>query len=99
MKYQSVFKSGVFEGKTIIVTGGGSGIGRCTAHELAAPGAAVALVGGKTDKLSQVAAEISAAGASASTHVCDNCEEPAGDQAGSANLATHARIDVLVYQA
>jgi len=36
MSYRSVFKPGLFEGQTVIVTGGGSGIGRCTAHEIAA---------------------------------------------------------------
>ena len=39
MSYRSVFKPDLFAGKNIIVTGGGSGIGRCTAHELAALGA------------------------------------------------------------
>ena len=41
MSYRSVFKPGLFEGQTVIVTGGGSGIGRCTAHEIAALGAHV----------------------------------------------------------
>ena len=47
MQYRSVFRPGAFDGQRIIVTGGGSGIGRCTAHELAALGATVALVGRK----------------------------------------------------
>ena len=46
MSYNSVFKPGLFSGQTIIVTGGGSGIGRCTAHELAHLGAHVVLIGG-----------------------------------------------------
>ncbi|RLT93286.1 MAG: 2,4-dienoyl-CoA reductase, partial [Ketobacter sp.] len=35
MGYRSVFKADTFKDQTIIVTGGGSGIGRCTAHEIA----------------------------------------------------------------
>ena len=47
MAYDSIFKADLFAGQTIIVTGGGTGIGRCTAHELAALGADVLLVGRK----------------------------------------------------
>ena len=43
--YDSVFRPGLFSGKTVIVTGGGSGLGRCTAHELKSLGARLALVG------------------------------------------------------
>ena len=56
--YRSAVRPGLFEGQTIIVTGGGSGLGRCTAHELASLGANVALVGRQAAKLETVAAEI-----------------------------------------
>src|SRR6476619_4473562 len=69
--YRSVFSPGLFAGQVVIVTGGGSGIGRCTAHELAALGAAVAIVGRKAEKLDAVRAEIEATGTVCSTHVCD----------------------------
>ncbi|MBI8376905.1 2,4-dienoyl-CoA reductase, partial [Pseudomonas aeruginosa] len=30
MSYDSIFRPGLFDGQTIIVTGGGRGLGRCT---------------------------------------------------------------------
>ena len=59
------FATGLFAGQVIIVTGGGSGIGRCTAHELAASAPRVALVGRKPEKLAAVAAEIAEDGGTA----------------------------------
>ena len=97
--YRSVFVPGLFAGKVIVVTGGGSGIGRCTAHELAALGAATAIVGRKADKLDAVRAEIEATGAVCSTHVCDIREEEAVKAAVAAVLARHGRIDGLVNNA
>ena len=39
MSYQSVLKADLFRGQTILVTGSGSGFGRCIAHELSSLGA------------------------------------------------------------
>jgi citronellol/citronellal dehydrogenase len=83
----------------IIVTGGGSGIGRCTAHELAALGAAVAIVGRKAEKLDAVRAEIESTGAVCSTHVCDIREEDAVKATVADVLARHHRVDGLVNNA
>ncbi len=97
--YQSVFRPGLFAGQTVIVTGGGSGIGRCTAHELANLGAAVALVGRRVEKLEQVQAEITAAGGQASIHSCDIRDE-AGVKAMVADvIARHGVINGLVNNA
>tara|TARA_R110001592_G_scaffold18703_8_gene77353 strand:+ start:28830 stop:29699 length:870 start_codon:yes stop_codon:yes gene_type:complete len=75
MTYNSIFKADLFAGQTIIVTGGGSGIGRCTAHELAALGAHVVLVGRKPEKLQETAAEISADGGQVIWRACDIRDE------------------------
>ena len=51
-----------FAGKVAWITGGGSGIGRALAHELAVRGAIVAVSGRRADRLEMVAAEINAGG-------------------------------------
>ena len=94
--YRSVFRPNLFAGKVALVTGGGSGIGRCIAHELASLGATVALVGRKEDKLAKVQQEI---GASASIHPCDIREESAVRTMVEAVLKQHKKIDGLVNNA
>ncbi|MBE7940687.1 MULTISPECIES: SDR family oxidoreductase [Ramlibacter] len=97
--YASVFRPGLFAGQVHIVTGGGSGIGRCIAHELAALGAHVVLVGRKPDKLEAVAAEIAADGGTASREACDIRDEAAVKAVVQAVLARCGRIDGLVNNA
>jgi citronellol/citronellal dehydrogenase len=98
--YRSVFRPDLFAGQTVIVTGGGSGIGRCTAHELAHLGAGVALVGRKIEKLQAVQAEIAAvAKVRVSLHACDIRDEPGVKQMVTDVIAQHGRIDGLVNNA
>ncbi len=99
MAYQSIFREGLFAGQVIVVTGGGSGIGRCTAHELSSLGATVALVGRKPERLATVAAEIAEDGGESSTHACDIREEETVAATVAAILKTHGRIDGLVNNA
>jgi citronellol/citronellal dehydrogenase len=97
--YRSAFAPGLFTGQVVIVTGGGSGIGRCTAHELASLGATVVLVGRKADKLHATAQEIREDGGTASTQVCDIRQEDAVKACVAAVLAQHGRMDGLVNNA
>ena len=100
MLYRSVFRPGLFAEHHIIVTGGGSGIGRCTAHELAALGAHVALVGRDGAKLATVKREIEESGGASSTvHACDIRDEEAVTAMVAAILEAHGRIDGLVNNA
>jgi citronellol/citronellal dehydrogenase len=93
--YQSIFKQGLFAGQTVVITGGGSGIGRCTAHELAALGAEVAIVGRNADKLNAVQAEIRDDGGRVSIHSADIRDEAAVSGVIDAILNEHGRIDGL----
>lgn len=99
MPYQSVFRPDLFALQTIIVTGGGSGIGRCTAHELASLGAHVALVGRTASKLEAVQAEIEQDGGSASAYACDIRDEAKVGETIEAVLKSRGRIDGLVNNA
>jgi citronellol/citronellal dehydrogenase len=98
-RYRSVFSPGLFAGQVIVVTGGGSGIGRCTAHELASLGAQVVLVGRNADKLESVQAEIASGGGHASMQAFDIRQEEAVRSAVAAIVAAHGRIDGLVNNA
>lgn len=97
--YRSVFRPGLFEHRVVVVTGGGSGIGRCTAHELAALGAHVVLLGRKLDKLQHVAGEIVADGGRCSFHSVDIRDESAVQDVVQAIVVAQGRIDGLVNNA
>lgn len=100
MGYRSVFRDRLFAGRHVVVTGGGSGIGRCTAHELAALGAGVALIGRRPERLAAVADEIAETGAARpSIHRCDIRVEEEVEHAVGGILAAHPRIDGLVNNA
>jgi citronellol/citronellal dehydrogenase len=75
IRFRSIFRPDLFAGQTIIVTGGGSGIGRTTAHELASLGAHVVIAGRKQDKLDTVREEIKEVGGSVSAFVCNIRQE------------------------
>ncbi|MFM0648052.1 SDR family oxidoreductase [Paraburkholderia bryophila] len=72
--YRSVFREGLFAGKIVVVTGAGSGLGRCTAHELASLGATIALIGRSADKLEAVQAELVADHQNVSGHRIYSCD-------------------------
>jgi len=64
MPYRSGFRPRLFDGQTLFVAGGGGGLGRCIAHELAALGAQLVLAGRSLAKLERTRNEIAEDGGS-----------------------------------
>jgi NAD(P)-dependent dehydrogenase (short-subunit alcohol dehydrogenase family) len=86
-------------GSVAIVTGGGTGIGRATARELARTGAAVAICGRRPEPLEAVRAELDAAGRDVLAIPCDVRD---GEQLGAFLDSVAERweaVDVLVNNA
>jgi citronellol/citronellal dehydrogenase len=99
MSYQSIFRPELFAGQTIIVTGGGSGIGRATAHELASLGAHVVIAGRKMEKLEKVKMEIEEDGGRVTAVTCNIKVEEEVVRLFDHILATHDHVHGLVNNA
>jgi citronellol/citronellal dehydrogenase len=97
--YRSVFRPGLFDGQVHWVTGGGSGIGRCVAHELAALGATVIVSGRTQDKLDRIVAEIAEDGGRAHAIAFDIRDEEAVKAGVAAVVAAHGPVAGLVNNA
>ena len=98
-RYRSVFRPGLFAGRVAWVTGGGSGIGRCVAHELASLGALVVISGRTAARLDGVAAEIAADGGRCEAIAFDIRDEDAVKASVAAIVQRHGRVDALVNNA
>ncbi len=95
MSYQSVFHPGLFNDQVVVVTGGGTGLGRCTAHELAALGAQVVIASRNIEQLQQTAAEISDDGGRCDVVELDLKNEDSIDEAIATVIERHGRLDGL----
>jgi citronellol/citronellal dehydrogenase len=99
VSYRSALRPQLLGGQVVIVTGAGSGIGRCTAHEVAALGAMPVLVGRRLEKLERVRDELAQDGLACSLRVIDIRDVPAVNEGVASILAEHGRIDGLVNNA
>jgi citronellol/citronellal dehydrogenase len=96
---QRVFAPGILRDQVAIVTGGGSGIGLATAHEMARLGAKVAICGRTQARLDAAAEQLRATGAAVVARPCD-IREPAQVAAFvAAVLDELGRIDIVVNNA
>jgi NAD(P)-dependent dehydrogenase (short-subunit alcohol dehydrogenase family) len=90
---------GALAGKTVLITGASSGIGRATAVRIAAAGAIPLLVARGTDKLEETRKEIELAGGTAYSYAADISDMEAVGELVDTVLAEHAAIDVLINNA
>lgn len=86
-------------GKTVLITGGSSGIGLATALKLAPCGARLLIVGRNVEKLASAAHEIEALGGQVGRYACDISEPDACDGLIARLRAEHGHIDVLINNA
>lgn len=92
-----IFQPGLLDGQVAVVSGGGSGLGRAAALELAALGARVVVCGRRREPLDETA-ELSEDGR-VEAHACDIREDDQVEALVDAVMERHGRIDVLVNNA
>jgi citronellol/citronellal dehydrogenase len=91
-----VFRADLLEGRAALVTGGGTGLGKAAARELAACGADVVIAGRRAEVLEQAANEI---GGRCTTVTGDIREAEEAARLVDAVVARHGRLDTLVNNA
>jgi citronellol/citronellal dehydrogenase len=91
-----VFADGVLDERVILVTGGGTGLGKAAARELAACGGRVVISGRRTEVLAAAADQIGPL----VSYVAGDVREPAdAERMVWSCLDRHGRLDVLVNNA
>ena len=91
-----IFAPGLLDNQVIVVTGGGSGLGRATAIELSALGARVIVTGRRREPLDET---VSLCEGACEAHVCDIREEDQVDTFVDGVVERHGRVDTLVNNA
>ncbi|KAG0274567.1 hypothetical protein BGZ95_009654 [Linnemannia exigua] len=97
--YSSVFGKGLFKDQVILVTGGGTGIGRCIAHELASLGALVIIAARKLDQLNNTAKEIRLLGGRCETMTLNIRDPLQAQDLVNSLVAKHGKLTGLVNNA
>jgi NAD(P)-dependent dehydrogenase (short-subunit alcohol dehydrogenase family) len=91
--------SGAIGGKTVLITGASSGIGKACAIKCGAAGAQVLLVARTPEKLEETKREIEEEGGTAHIHQCDLSDIDDVERMAQEVLERHGRVDVLVNNA
>jgi short-subunit dehydrogenase len=86
-------------GRTILITGASSGIGKATALKVGEAGATVLLVARSIEKLEQTKHEIETSGGTAHAYPCDLTEPDDIDRMANEALERYGSVDILVNNA
>ncbi|WP_096701711.1 SDR family oxidoreductase [Magnetospirillum sp. 15-1] len=97
--YESSFRPGLFDGKAVLISGGGSGLGKAMAWLFARLGGKVAIVGRDLAKLESVCAAMGKAGLKAEHFVCNIRKPEDVDALMSKVTEALGGLDVLVNSA
>jgi NAD(P)-dependent dehydrogenase (short-subunit alcohol dehydrogenase family) len=90
---------GAVNGKTVVITGASSGIGKAAAMKIAAAGGIPLLVARTMEKLEAVKQEIEAAGGTAYVYSADLSDYDSIDDLVQRIMSDHASVDMLVNNA
>jgi NAD(P)-dependent dehydrogenase (short-subunit alcohol dehydrogenase family) len=90
---------GAVNGKTVLITGASSGIGRAAAFKIARAGGIPLLVARSEDKLEQTRREIEDMGGSAYAYTADIADPDSIEDLCDRVLADHPAVDILVNNA
>ncbi|HYU61120.1 MAG TPA: SDR family oxidoreductase [Solirubrobacterales bacterium] len=91
--------SGAVSGKTVMITGASSGIGKAAAIKIAEAGGIVLLVARTPEKLEETKAEIEEKGGTAHVHQADLSDTEDLDRMADEVLEQHGGVDILVNNA
>ena len=94
-----MFRDDLLAGKTVLVTGGGSGLGLSMSKRFAELGARVAITGRNADRLAGAAGEIDPSGERVMTHACDVRDFAQVEAMAAAVAERFGGVDVLVNNA
>lgn len=94
-----MFQQNTFDGQTVLITGGGTGIGKGLALEFAAHGAKVGVAARREEPLQSTVDEIHEAGGEASWRTVDIRDEEHIDECVDGFWEEWGRIDILINNA
>ena len=98
-RFKSRSLEAAINGRTVVITGASSGIGRSTALKVAASGGIPIMVARNIEKLEEVREEIEMRGGTASVYSADLADLDSIDGLVEQILADHASVDMIVNNA